>query len=205
MAFQFRDAPRNGLSLCFDPPFDARLFFSLISVSVLIVQFACVLNHYRRDSAGRDLAIVFELVGSCIPGLAVCVVLFVTSLIALEATDDRHLSPFIQFKRQSGRPSGLQTGAFSACKESSRPSWRCTARPLLVGLVSHRGIVRKLEKENRIFSVAAREAILATVHHSSTTPSCFLLTSCHVVAVIGHRAIKWQSSSLMAFVFHVRL
>jgi hypothetical protein len=164
MAFQFRGAPRSGLFSFFGPFFDARLFSSLINVSVLIVQFAYVLNHHRRDSAGQDLAVAFELAGSCILGLAVwlsgclavwlsgclagCVVLFTTSLIAPEATDDRHLSPSIQFKRSSGRPSGLQTGAFSACKECPRPNWRWTARPLLVGLVSHRGIVRKLGKEN---------------------------------------------------------
>jgi hypothetical protein len=150
-----------------------------------------MLNHYRRDSTGQDLAIVFELAGSCILGLAVCVVLLATSLITTEATEDRHSSSSIQFKRESGRLSGLQIGAFSACKECPRPNLRWTARLLLVGLVSHHSIVRKLGKESRIFSVAAREVILAIVHHSSTTPSGFLLTSCHVVAVIGHRAIKW--------------
>jgi hypothetical protein len=39
MAFQFQGAPRSSLSLCFGPPLDARLFSSLISVSVMILQF----------------------------------------------------------------------------------------------------------------------------------------------------------------------
>jgi hypothetical protein len=42
MSFQFRGAPRSGFSPFFDPPLDSRLFPSLISVGVLIIQFVCV-------------------------------------------------------------------------------------------------------------------------------------------------------------------
>jgi hypothetical protein len=67
------------------------------------------------------------------------------------------------------------------------------------------GILRKLGKDGRKFSVATREAILAIVNYSSTAPGDFVPTSCHVVVGIDHQAIKLQSSSLAVFVFHTRL
>jgi hypothetical protein len=88
MAFQFRSASCGGPFPFSGPPLDARLFSSLIGVNVLIVQFLCVFNHHCRDSTGLDLAVVFKLTGCCILGLAICVVLLVTSLIIPTATDD---------------------------------------------------------------------------------------------------------------------
>jgi hypothetical protein len=121
-AFQFRSAPCGDSSPFSCQPLDARFFSSLIGVSVLIVQFIYVLNHHRRDSAGPDLAVIFELTGCDILRRVVCVVLLATSLFAPEETDVRLLSPSLRFKRESRRSSGLQTVTFSACKECSHPN-----------------------------------------------------------------------------------